>query len=221
MTGTMIELNVKSRESDHDARDIRAEGSIPAVFYGKKTPSTSIIISEIEFMKVWKKAGESTVVTLKHAGGDVDALIHDVDIDPVTGVPRHADFYVFDKSVKIEVAVPLEFIGVSAGVKDFGGSLVKVLHEIKIEALPSNLPSHIEVDISSMAEIGSQITAAELKLPAGVSLLEGGEEEVVALVAAPKSEEEEESVPIDLSAIEVAAKGKEKTGEGESEEVAS
>lgn len=214
----MIELNVQSRESDHDARDIRAEGSIPAIFYGKKTPSTSIIVSEIEFTKVWKKAGESTVVTLKHADGDVDALIQDVDVDPVTGVPRHADFYVFDKSVKIEVEVPLEFVGISSAVKDFGGSLVKVLHDIKIEALPSNLPSKIEVDISVLKEIGSQITAAELKLPQGVSLLEGSEEEVVALVAAPKDEEEEESAPVDLSSIEVEAKGKEKLPEGESEE---
>jgi len=216
----MIELKVQSRSAEHDPRDLRAEGLIPAVFYGKKTPATSITISQTEFLKVWKKAGESTVVTLKQEeGGSVDALIHEVDVDPVTSVPRHADFYVFDKNLKIEVAIPLEFVGVSVGVKDLGGLLVKVLHEIKVEALPSNLPHNIEVDISSMTEIGSQIVGADLKLPAGVSLLEGGAEEVVALVAAPKTEEEEESAPIDLSAIEVAAKGKEKSGEegGEAE----
>ncbi len=216
----MLELKVQKREKKGNLEKLRKEGFMPAVFYGKKEESTPISIPQAAFLKAFKEAGESTVVTLKHEEGSVDTLIHDVDFDPVTGTPRHADFYVFEKGHKLEIDVPLEFVGVAPGVKDLGGLLVKVLHELKIEALPTNLPHQIEVDISSLLEIGSQILAKDLKLPEGVTLLDG-EDEVVALVAAPKEEEEEEVAPVDLSAIEVEKKGKEKTaeegGEAESE----
>lgn len=209
----MIELKVQKRDTKIDLSDIRSEGLMPAVFYGKKDPSTPISLSQVDFLRAWKQAGESTVVTLAHDEGSVDTLIHDVDFDPVTGIPRHADFYVFDKTHKLEVAVPLEFVGVSSGVKDFGGTFVKVLFEIKIEALPSNLPHNIEVDISTLTEIGAQILAKDLKLPTGVTLAEN-EDEVVALVSAPKEEEVEEA-PVDISSIEVEKKGKEANADEE------
>lgn len=209
----MIELKAKSRDLSEDPRDLRADGFIPAVFYGKKTESTPVSVATVDFLKVLKKAGESSVVTLVHDSGKVDVLIHDVAFDPVSDMPIHADFYVFNKDVKIEVAVPLEFIGVAPAVKDLGGLLVKVMHELKIEALPANLPHQIEVDISSMAQIGDQVLASDLKLPSGVTLVEGGEE-VVVLVSGPKAEEEEEAAPVDLSAIEVEKKGKEKNADG-------
>jgi large subunit ribosomal protein L25 len=181
-------------------------------FTEKKEESTPITISSVQFQKVLKEAGESTVITLKRSEGDVEALIHDVDFDPVTGNPIHVDFYVFEKGQKLTLDVALEYVGVSAGVKDFGGLLVKVLHEIKIEAMPKDLPSQIEVDISPLTTIGSQILAKDLVLPAGVTLVENPDE-VVALVSAPKEEKEEDAAPIDLSAIEVEKKGKEKNAE--------
>ena len=204
----MLTLNVQKRDAHTDLSDIRSQGLMPAVFYGKKEPATSISLSQVDFMKAWKQAGESSVVTLAHDAGSVDVLIQDVDLDPVTDMPRHADFYVFDKTHKLEIDVPLEFVGIAPGVKDFGGLLVKVLHDIKIEALPSNLPAHIEVDLSTLAAIGSQILAQDLIMPKGVTLV-ASPEEVVALISAPKEEIEEEAVPVDLSAIEVEKKGKE------------
>lgn len=215
----MLKLNVQKRDLKADLSDLRAGGSMPAVFYGKKEASTPIAVSQVEFMKAWKQAGESTVVTLVLDGGDIDTLIHDVDFDPVNSMPRHADFYVFDKTHKLEVDVPLEFVGIAPAVKDLGGLFVKVMHDVKIEALPSNLPQNIEVDISSLTEIGSQLTAGDLKLPAGVTLAIGAEE-VVALVSAPKQDEPEEAAPVDLSAIEVEKKGKEKNADGSEGEVA-
>lgn len=209
----MIELKAQVRDLSKDSAKLRAEGFIPAVFYGKKTESTPIAIETGEFLKVLKKAGESSVVTLVTGGENIDVLIHDVAFDPVSDMPIHVDFYVFNKDVKIEVGVPLEFIGVSSAVKDLGGLLVKVLHELKIEALPKNLPHQIEVDISALAVIGDQILAGDLTLPQGVTLVEGAEE-VVVLVSGPKAEEVE-AAPVDLSAIEVEKKGKEKNADEE------
>jgi len=181
-------------------------GSMPAVFYGKKTASTPITLVQKDFIKVWKTAGESSVVTLKGSTGSVDALIHDVDVDPVSDMPRHVDFYVFEKGKKLEVSIPLDFVGVAPAIKDLGGSLVKTLYELKISAAAEHLPHSIEVDISSLATFDSQILASDIKLPSGVTL-EENPSEVVASASAPKGEEVE-SAPIDLSAIEVEKKGK-------------
>jgi large subunit ribosomal protein L25 len=143
----------------------------------------------------------------------VDTLIHDVQIDPVSDAPVHADFYVFEKGKKIEVDVPLEFVGVSPAVKDLGGNLVKAMQEVKISSDPTSIPHEITVDVSTLVDFDSKIVAGELKLPAGVTLVENPEE-VVAAIARQKEEVEEESAPVDLSSIEVEKKGK-KEEEGE------
>jgi large subunit ribosomal protein L25 len=203
----MFTINIEKRDAKANLSALRKSGVMPAVFYGKKEASTPVAVSLAEFIKVWRKAGETSVVTLKGQGEDHDALIHDVDLDPVTDVPRHADFYVFEKGHKVKVDIPLEFVGVAPAVKDLGGTLVKVIREVKIEAMPKDLPHNIEVDISSLTTFDTQILAKDLKLPNGVVLVEG-EDEVVALVAAAKEIVEEESAPVDLSAIEVEKKGK-------------
>lgn len=213
----MTKLKVEMRDKSVKLDLLRKEGRLPAVFYGKKEASTPISVSKIDFLKAWKEAGESTVINLETPNGVVESLIHDVDFDPVTGNPRHADFYVFEKGHKVKIDIQLEFVGVSPAVKDLGGVLVKVMHEVKVEAMPKDLPHNIEVDISSLISFDSQILAKDLNLPNGVELIENGEE-VVALVSAPREEKEEESKPIDLSAIEVEKKGKEETEEAPAEE---
>jgi large subunit ribosomal protein L25 len=208
----MIKLNVENRDKTQKSSVLRKEGKMPAVFYGKKEKSTPIIVSKVEFKKVWKKAGESSVIDLVGKNIEAEALIYDIDLDPVTDEPRHADFYVFEKGKKIEINVPLEFIGVAPAVKDMGGTLVKVMHEIEIEALPKDLPHSISVDISSLVNFDSQILAKDVKLPQGVALVTKAEE-VIASVYETK-EEVEEVAPVDLASIEVQKKGKEaKEGE--------
>ena len=95
---------------------LRNAGKIPAVFYGKKQASTPIVLSTKEFEKVWKKAGENTIVNLVSGGEEVQALIHEVNKHPVTGTARHADFYVFEKGQKLKIKIPIEFKGVSPAV---------------------------------------------------------------------------------------------------------
>ena len=209
----MLTLKAEIRTKTDKLDKIRKAGKVPAVFYGKKEASTAISIPKIDFLKVWKEAGESSVVTLETPEGHKESLIQDVDLDPVTGVPRHADFYVFEKGHKVEVELPVEFLGISLAVKDLGGILVKVLHEIKVEAMPKDLPHSINIDMSSLTNFGDQILAKDIILPTGVELKENPEE-VVVLVSAPREEKEEEVVvPVDLSAIEVEKKGKEEETE--------
>ena len=204
-----IELSATLRETRKESpATLRDKGFIPSIFYGKKQKATAIVVPITEFTKAWKTAGESSVVTLKVGNDLFDCLIYAVDLDPIKNTPRHADFYVFEKGQKLKVKVPIEFVGVSPAVKDLGGVLVKVLHELEIEASPKDLPHHIDVDISTLIDFKSQVLAKQVKLPAGVGLVIGPEE-VVASVYEPKEEKiEEVAVAPDLSTIEVEKKGK-------------
>jgi len=204
----MITLAVEKREKNSaKAPVLRRAGKIPGVVYGAHHVSTPIAVAAGAFEKVFHEAGEATIVSLSGLGEPLSILIHEVDRDPLTGNPRHVDFYAVTKGQKVQVAVPLEYIGVSAAV-EAGANLVKVLHELEIEADPMNLPHDIKVDISILAAIGNQIHAKDLELPSGVEL-KVEPEEVIALVQEVVEEKEEALAPADLSAIEVEKKGKE------------
>ncbi len=192
------------------AKSLAEAGLVPAVVYGPKQAPLSVSIPLHEFEALLRHGGQSSLVELSGLEKPIQALIHELDRDPVTHVPRHVDFYAVEKGAKVSVMVPLAFVGESAAVKA-GANLVKVLHEVEIEADATKLPSEIEVDIVALAEIGDQITVADLKAPAGVEILTESED-VVALAQAVE-EEKEESPVLDMSAIEVEKKGKEEGAE--------
>ncbi len=196
---------------------LRKEGFVPAVLYGKKEASVAITVPLKDFERIWKEAGESTVIEITGLGDEKEALIHDVDVEPVYGSIRHVDFYAIEKGKKVRVAVPLSFIGVAPAEKELGGTLVKVLHELEIESLPKDLPQEIEVDISSLIDFETQIHAKDIKLPERVILMADAEE-VVALVQEAKEEEEEPEEAPDLDSIEVEEKGKKEEEIPEEEE---
>lgn len=209
----MLTLKGEERSAKSKLASIRAEGFIPGVYYGHKEKSTPCVFPMGAFMKVWKEAGESSVISLEMPKAKMNALIHEVQVDPVKGVPTHVDFYILEKGHEVEVAVPLEFIGVSPAVKDLGGVLVKVLHELEIKALPENLPHGFTIDISALDTLDSQILAESIVMPKGVTMITGGDEVIAAISVA---KEEVEAPAMDISAIEVEKKGKEAT-EGEEE----
>jgi len=209
----MFAINAKKRDVKDGLEALRKTGSIPAVFYGAGKTNTSIVISSREFRKIWRDAGESSAIVVKTPEGDTDVLIHEVQVDPVTDEPIHVDFLAIDMKKKIKVNVPIVFEGISIAVKSGIGNLVKVLHEIEIEALPSDLPHNLSVDISTLETLDSNILVSSIKLPSGViAITDGGE--VVASIVAQVEEKEEVIAPVDLSAIEVEKKGK-KEVEGE------
>lgn len=208
-----VQLAAAKREATGSRGKRLLDGTrMRAVVYGPKQESLSIEVSAHDFAKVLRDAGESSVIELSGLGSPMQVLIHEVDRDPVTNVPRHADFYAIEKGAKVEVAVPLEFTGESPAVKA-GANLVKVMHELEVEAAPADLPHEIVVDISSLAEVGAQIHVKDLKIPAGVTV-KAEEDQVVALIQEVVVEVEEAPAEVDMSAIEVEEKGK-KEEEGE------
>ncbi len=213
----MFVIKAKKRDLGIKLDELRKSGEIPAVFYGMGKATTPISASIVEFKKVWRQAGESSAVKVSLPEGDIDVLIHEVQVDPITDEPIHVDFLVIDMKKKIQVNIPLEFVGVSGAVKNGLGNLVKVLHEVEVEALPSDLPHNLVVDISTLETLENQVFVSDIKLPAGVTLITNGEE-VVASIVAQVEEKEEVVAPVDLSAIEVEKKGK-KEEEGAEAEV--
>ncbi len=196
----------KREETGRRAKRLLSDGRLPAIVYGPKQEALAIEVGSQEFAKVLRDAGESTVIELSGLGSPMQVLIHEVDRDPITNVPRHADFYAIEKGAKVEVAVPLEFIGESAAVKT-GANLVKVMHELEIEAAPADLPQHIEIDISVLAAVGDQIRVADIVMPKGVTV-KADAEEVIAIAQEVAVEVEEPTVAPDMAAIEVEKKGK-------------
>lgn len=202
----MLELEAKKR-SLGGVHALRRAGYIPAVVYGAHQTSTPISVAGRAFEKVLHEAGEATVVSLTGLGAPLPSLIHEVDLDPLTNRPRHIDFYAVTKGEKVEVAIPLTFIGASPAV-EAGANLVKVMHEVEVKADPMNLPHGIEADLSLLKAVNDRIHVKDLAFPAGVELM-SEPDEVVALVQEVVEEKEEVVAPADLSAIEVEKKGKE------------
>ncbi|OGF62873.1 hypothetical protein A2662_00330 [Candidatus Giovannonibacteria bacterium RIFCSPHIGHO2_01_FULL_45_33] len=198
--------------------NLRKKGLLPAVVYGKGSASENISVKEGEFMKLWRSAGEATIVSLEVGKEKKNVLIHDVAVDPLKDKPTHVDFYIVDMSKTLKVDVQLEFVGESEAVKN-GGILVKVHHELEIEALPKDLPHSIIVDISSLKVFEDKITVGNLKIPHGVKVIKSPEETVV-LVEPPRAEEAVATVETapDLANIErVEKKAKEEGEEAEEE----
>lgn len=199
------------------AKHLRSAGQVPAVYYGRKEEATPITITQSEFLRVWHEAGESTVIDLQTPQQTVSALIHDVELHPVTGYPVHIDFYVIEKGKSVQVTVPLEFEGTAPAVKELGGILVKVLHDIDVEAMPDKLPHSISVDVSQLTDMDSIIHVKDIAMPEGVTPVTDPEE-VIASISAAQEEEEEPAEEVDMESIEVEQKGKKEEEESEESE---
>lgn len=214
----MPKLKATERDLKIKRAALSEEGLVPAVFYGKKTESTPVAISQSEFKKVWKEVGETSTVELETPNGTVNVMIHDIQLDPVKSDVTHVDFYVVEKGQKVEVAVPLTFDN-DAPAEKLGGTVVKVLHELQVEGEPQNVPDELVVDLTALVAMDSQILAKDIKLPKGVEL-KIEPEEVIAAMSEAKEESEEEVGEVDMSAIEVEQKGKgeEEAGDAASEE---
>jgi len=207
----MLTVKAEKREVfGKKLKSFREKGKLPAVLYGSGEKNTPLFISAIDFKKVWKVAGESSLVNLEVGGKKMKTLIYEVKLNSLTNEPQHADFYVVDLKKKITASIPLVFEGVAPAIKNLGGALVKVIHEVEVESLPGNLPHKIEVNLNNLKTFDDRITIANLKVSDDVQIL-AEPEEVVCLVEEVK-EIEEEATEASIEDIEVLG-GKKKEEE--------
>jgi len=186
-----IELNASKREViGSGLNSLRKSGYLPAILYGKNQESIPLQIPTKDFKKVFEVAGESTLIFINVDSQSYPTIIHDIAKDAVSDDILHADFYKVNLKEKVEAEVPLVFTGEAPAVKELAGILVKNLNNIKVEALPQNLPHELIVDISKLASFTDHILLKDIVLPEGVELKEANPEEIVALVQEPISQEE-------------------------------
>lgn len=171
-------------------KQLRAEDKLPAVVYGHKQDSVNLVVPAREFAKIYQEAGSSTLLDLSIDGDKVrKVLVHEVQQNVLTGQLLHVDFYQVNMKEKLTTEIPLEFVGVSPAVEVDGGTLITAKSELNVECLPQDLVHSIEVDISTLVTFEDTIRVKDIKVPAGIEVLDEAEE-AVASVAEPRSEEE-------------------------------
>ncbi len=193
----LIKLGAQARTVlGHKVKQLRQSGFVPAVLYGKGMEAVSLQVPYRDFERVFKQAGESSLVYLTvdlpaQAGGvqTYPTIIHDVTRDALKDTFVHADFYKVRLDQKIKAKVAVVFQGESPAVKEQAGIFVRNINELEVEAFPQDLPPEISVDISSLKNFGDQVLVKDLKLPAGVELT-ASQDDIIATVQEPISEEE-------------------------------
>jgi large subunit ribosomal protein L25 len=187
-----LEIQVSAREpgSKHQARRLRREGKIPAILYGPKVQSIALELNKKEFSTRVADLEGSHLVRLKSGSttlADKVALVKEMQYHPISGDVIHADFYEVDLTARIEVSVPLHFVGKAAGVVR-GGILQPIVREIQVECLPLDIPEFFNVDVGAL-DIGDSVHVEELPMPKGVTAVYDSNFALVT-VATPTVEEE-------------------------------
>ncbi|PJK15638.1 50S ribosomal protein L25/general stress protein Ctc [Chryseomicrobium excrementi] len=188
---TMTKVTTQTRESKKENTSLRAKGFVPAVVYGYKTDSKAIAVEEIELIKVLREVGRNGVMKLDVDGKTINAVLTDYQQDPIKGQILHADFLAINMSEELEVAVTVTPVGDAVGVKE-GGSLTQPNREVTVKVKPSDIPDHIEVDVSEL-NIGETLTLGEVRDKIDFDVQEEDDYALVS-IAAPRSDEELEEL---------------------------
>src|SRR5690242_972966 len=164
------------------SRRLLREGKLPAVVYGHNTEATPITLDRLEFQKVFVKSGRTHLVDLAFDGRSEKVLVREIQTHPRRLGPIHVDFYQVNLEEKIEVEVPIHITGESAAVKRGDADVLQPLHSVRVECLPSDIPEAFEIDITPLEEIDMELRVSELRVPAGVTVLDEPDQLVVKIV---------------------------------------
>lgn len=207
---SLTSLTVTSRPliGKHVAR-LRRVSLIPAVVYGKSLKSVSLSVSSADFTSVYKEVGETGLVELVDGSVKRPVLVHSVQVNPVSGNIEHIEFHQVNLKEKVHANVPIVLVGSAPATQEKVGIVLQLLNEVEVEALPADLPPHIEVSVVNLAQVNDQVTVGDLtKLP-DVTILTEPQIVVVRvgeLVAPEKVEAPPvtEAVPGEAAAVPVA-----------------
>jgi large subunit ribosomal protein L25 len=216
-----VEAQPRTAESrgKNEARRVRVTGQIPAVVYGAKKDSIAITVSPKQITKILHSdSGHNTIFDLQIGAAKEKVMIVDWQYEPIKGALLHIDMKRIDMKATIRVSVPIELVGEAAGVKQEGGIMDQVLREVEIECLPTDIPSHIDVDVSKLV-FGQVIRVKDLPHGGKLKFITD-EDQAVAHITTVKEEvvATPDAVAADATATaaepEVIKKGKQDAEEG-------
>jgi large subunit ribosomal protein L25 len=189
MATASLSAKPRTDKGKGNARKLRAAGDVPGVIYGHGRQPQPLTVNAREFDRLADRVRiTSTVIELALDGKTARTLIRELQRDPIKRTVLHIDFQELVAGEKIVVSVPLRFTGTADGVKNGGGILEEVMHSVEVRVDPSNIPDHIDVDVTPLT-IGHSLHISDLTLPSGVEVTDDPEQTVV-VVSAPRAEEE-------------------------------
>lgn len=178
----VVEASVRNETGKKAANALRAAGKIPAVIYDEEGKATSVTVDSVQFNKVWRNITATTLITIKFDGKDYDAFIRDTEYDIITDSVLHADFFVVSNKKPVTRQFKLQYKGTAAGVLK-GGFMVKHIPEIKVKALPKDLPARVVIDVSKI-NIGDVFRVKDIDLGDKVTVLTPADAEVITVAPA-------------------------------------
>ncbi|MBI5732337.1 50S ribosomal protein L25 [Candidatus Jorgensenbacteria bacterium] len=166
-----MELQVKTRTVlGKKVKHLRREGFIPGEVFGHGVPNKHVSVNAKDFNKLYRKAGEHTVIKLMADDGiTVPVLISDVTEDTLNNRILSVDFHQIRMDEKIKTKIPIEFTGTAPAIKK-GLIIVKVMSEVEVESLPGKIPHSLVIDLSHLEELGQSILAKDLSVPPDVKM---------------------------------------------------
>ena len=158
-----INLNADIRTTEEKLSEVRTSKMIPAIVYGRNQESILLKMNYSEFLKTFRKAGESHIINLIVGKKEIEVLVHDIQREPVSGDFLHIDFYAITRGQKVHTKMALTFVWESQAIKEWA-ILEEHIKEIEVKVLPKNLVDCIEVDLSKLVEMGDSIKISELNI---------------------------------------------------------
>lgn len=183
-------LKAKQKEASDKNKQLRANNQLLGNVYGKKKNSLLVKFSQKDFAKIYSLVGDTGLVYLdvEDLKKQTPAMIKEIQLDPISGKVLHVSFYEVNLKEKVEAEVPIELIGEN---KVANAVVVQTKDSVLLEALPANLPKNIEIDISSLVEIGQSVLLSDLKIDREkINLILGEEDESAPVVILQEVKEE-------------------------------
>ena len=172
MANPTLSANTRAETGKGAARKLRQAGNIPAVIYGHNRDPQSLVLNARETEKLVKSiAVSSTVIELAIEGKTARTLIREIQRHPFKRHILHIDFQELVAGETVTVKCPIVYIGTPEGVRLDGGILDQIMHELQIQVDPSNIPNHIDIDISAL-KVGKSLHVSDLKVPAGIKIVD-------------------------------------------------
>lgn len=192
---TKFDISADIRGNDEKISHIRQSKKVPGVVYGKTQDPISLVLDSSDFLRLYRKAGESNIIQLTVGKKKLDVLIHSTQKQPVTGAFTHVDFYAITQGEALHAHIHLNFVGNSQAQKD-GAVIEEYIKEIEVKCLPNHLVDHFDVDLALLEKEGDVIRISDLKLDASKYEISHHAEDVVATATLPRSAVAEEEAPV-------------------------
>lgn len=215
-----ITLKANQRENLKQSvtRELRTQGNVPSVVYGKDKEPITVTVNSIELLKTVRDEGKNAIISLDIEGKNkVDVMLHEYQVDPLKDELIHADFYIINMSQEMDVEVPVRLEGEAAGSKE-GGVVQQPLYELAIRAKPGDIPEEIVVDVSEL-DIGDSVMVSDLKESKKYEITEDDNTTIVAVTPPEEMPEEEPDTDDDAEPEVITEKSDDSDeADGDSEE---